>query len=220
MPSIPTEKSHCNTCGGSKNHLVVNRIEQPWSDDLPNGYPLYGARNYTIYQCAGCDEVTMKMETWHSEHTDVDNTPIIERQFFPPRIYRAKPDWLWIIDPDWHISKLSNEVYAAIQNGSYALASMGLRALIEAIMIDKVGDSGSFQKNLTAFEQNGFVSKLQVAALSSALELGHASIHRGHVPNAHQVGSAMDIVDNLINQLYVIPYSAEHLSKEVPKRAS
>jgi hypothetical protein len=179
---------------------------------------VFGARTYTILKCAGCEDVAMKMEVWHSEHTDTDNVPIIECSYFPPRIYRPKPGWMWLIDSQWHIAKLANEIYSALQNGSYALASMGLRAAIEAIMIDKVSDQGSFAKNLAAFEKNGFVSRLQVDSLIRALELGHASIHRSHMPTALEVSVAMDIVDNLINQLYVIPGIATHAFNSVPRR--
>ena len=34
---------------------------------------------------------------------------------------------------------------------------MGIRALLELIMIDKVGDKGSFAKNADTFEREGFL---------------------------------------------------------------
>jgi len=44
------------------------------------------------------------------------------------------------------------EVYTAFQANARRLATMGVRAVLEAVMIDKVRDNGSFAKNLDAFQ--------------------------------------------------------------------
>ena len=43
------------------------------------------------------------------------------------------------------------EIYSAAQNDLRALAAMGLRAPIEHIMIEKIGDIGSFETKINAF---------------------------------------------------------------------
>jgi len=187
---------------------------------LEGGYQVHGCRTYIIFKCAGCDDVKMKMEIWNSEITDVDNNPIVTDFFYPPSIYRPKPKWFWLIDRNWHIAKLFDEVYMAIHNSANALASMGIRSIIESVMIDKVSDSGTFAKNLKNFQEKGYVSRIQVDALTVALELGHASIHRGHVPEEYQVSIALDITEALVHQLYVVPETAEFARKNIPARNS
>ncbi|WP_371851449.1 DUF4145 domain-containing protein [Duganella sacchari] len=44
-------------------------------------------------------------------------------------------------------------MYVAISSSALRLATLGVRALLEHVMIEKVGDNGSFKKNLEAFEQ-------------------------------------------------------------------
>lgn len=95
---------------------------------------------------------------------------------------------------------------------------MGLRAIIEAIMIDKVADNGSFSENLTRFYSRGFISDIQRQALQAALELGHASIHRGYVPDRFQLQTALDITENLVHLLYVLESHAKVGFHNLPKR--
>jgi hypothetical protein len=95
---------------------------------------------------------------------------------------------------------------------------MGLRAVIEAVMIDKVGDGGSFASNMKKFRAAGYVSEVQHASLSTALELGHASIHRGHLPDGFQLETALDITENLVHSLYVIEHRARATVRNLPPR--
>jgi hypothetical protein len=46
------------------------------------------------------------------------------------------------------IADLLTEIYAAVNGGQHRLAAMGIRALLERVMINKVGDQGTFRGNL------------------------------------------------------------------------
>ena len=54
--------------------------------------------------------------------------------------------------------------------------------------------------------------------IETALEVGHASIHRGHFPTAKDLQVVMDIVDHLLEELYVLDKTSESLRASVPKR--
>ena len=95
---------------------------------------------------------------------------------------------------------------------------MGIRAAIEAIMIDKVKDSGTFNKNLNKFKEEGYISTFQLKDLEAALELGHASIHRGFMPKKEQIEFALDILESLLHGLYVLDKTAKETISTIPKR--
>jgi hypothetical protein len=57
-------------------------------------------------------------------------------------------------------------------------------------MIAQSGDQGAFGKNLTAFKDTGHVSDKQAEQLKAILEVGHAAIHRGHLPDASDVSTS------------------------------
>ncbi|MDV6342361.1 DUF4145 domain-containing protein [Nitrosomonas sp. Is24] len=153
-----------------------------------------------------------------SEETDDEGRPLVTETYYPPALFRPHPKWFNQLDTEWHITILLKEIYAALQNSAPALTSMGLRAVIEAIMIDKVGDNGSFAGNLNKFKSDGFISDVQHSALSAALELGHASIHRGHIPSEFQLEIALDITENIVHGLYVIGHHAQESVKSLPPR--
>lgn len=218
MENPKTFTAHCNRCGGVTNHLSLKMVEDAWDEEIGQNYSISGASTHNLLKCAGCGEIKLRVNSWFSEETDEEGRPLVKEHFYPPAISRPKPRWLNLLDSQWHITKLLDEVYTATYNGAKSLASMGLRAVIEAVMIDKVGDNNSFAKNLEEFQAQGYVSKIQKKSLLAALELGHASIHRGYEPTDDQLDTAIDIVEGLIHQLYLLPGNAEAAKMEIPKR--
>ncbi len=59
---------------------------------------------------------------------------------------------------------------------------MGARTLLDMLMIQKVGDVGTFRKKLEELEKAGFVTRTNVNVLDTALDAGSATAHRGHAP--------------------------------------
>jgi len=118
------------------------------------------------------------------------------------------------------VPDLLQEIYVAIQNDSLRLAVMGIRALLEHVMIDKVSDRGTFQKNLDAFEEQGFVSKSQRTILESVLEAGHATIHRAFSPSRDELVALIDITENVIESIYLNELRAARIAGKVPPRGA
>ncbi len=98
------------------------------------------------------------------------------------------------------------------------LASMGVRALLELVMIDKVGDMGSFKGSLAEFTKQGFVSAKQAEILETVLETGHATIHRSFRPDSADLDTCIDIAEGVLLSVYVHPDQAALLATRVPKR--
>lgn len=218
MPRTAPIQAYCNACGGLRNHRVLKKVEKSWDQALNDRYTVWSQSEYLMLQCAGCDQARLRHRSWFSEETDEDGRPLMNEAYYPPSAYRPHPKWFTLLDNEWHITKLFAEIYLALQNGCPALAAMGLRAVIEATMIDKVGDSGSFAGNIKKFHAAGYLSLVQQTSLSAALELGHASIHRGHIPDSFQLETALDITENLIHGLYVIDHRAQASVRNLPPR--
>ncbi|WP_214516374.1 DUF4145 domain-containing protein [Aliivibrio fischeri] len=145
---------------------------------------------------------------------------------YPPYTFRRKPSWLSnLIFPfnaktgsvNKEIINLIDEVYIALQNGCNRLSVMGVRALIEHVMIQKVGDQRSFMKNMNAFQDQGFISKVQRQALDHVLNAGHAAIHRSYNPKINEVIAAIDIVENILESIYTVD-KRQNCFKNVPSR--
>jgi hypothetical protein len=79
-------------------------------------------------------------------------------------------------------------------------------------------DVGTFDEKLRKLEGLGVVSANNRGVLSAALDVGHAAAHRGHAPNSDDVNAVMDIVENLLHAVYVLPGMADRLRKTTPQR--
>jgi len=95
---------------------------------------------------------------------------------------------------------------------------MGARTLVDMAIIDKVGDVGNFGQKLEALEDHGFVSKRNCEVLSAALDAGNATAHRGHKFEARDVNQVMDIVENLLQAIYVLEKAAQKIKTATPPR--
>jgi hypothetical protein len=95
---------------------------------------------------------------------------------------------------------------------------MGVRAALESVMIDRVGDRGKFVANIEAFQKAGYLSERQRGTLDAVLDAGHAAIHRGLEPANEDVRTLVDIAEGLIEEVYLHGPRADVLDRSVPKR--
>lgn len=211
---MSTTKAHCNTCGGERNHEVLNSERTTWEDEV---HALSGSDTYATLKCCGCETIKLRHTSWFSE----DDEP--KEHYFPPAIFRRTPEWfteLWLQlkADDQFVETLLKEIYVALQNDLPSLATMGVRALLERIMISKAGDQGSFAKNIAEFEKLGHVSKRQRERLEAILDAGHAAIHRAYSPKVQDVVTLLDITEHIVESVFLHDAKIEELKKKVPAR--
>jgi hypothetical protein len=131
---------------------------------------------------------------------------------------------LSLIEPDdkmtglYHIGFLMREVYVAVHNDARRLAAMGIRASLESMMIDKVGDKGSFKANMDAFQAADYLNGRQRGHLEAVLGAGDAAIHRGWEPTANDIVVLLDITEAIIEGAYLHDQSADTLNRRIPVR--
>ena len=213
-------KSFCNVCGGLRNQHVLHELKTSGSEEIEGGYSgsfsVSWSDTYYMLRCAGCDEVSLQIDKWFSEHDGVETLR------FPPKIFRQKPRWFSEItdfmSAHQEFGELLNEVYVCLQNDCPRAAAMVCRALLERIFVKEVGDQKSFQKNLQVFEEQGKISATQKSFLTDVLEAGHASIHRGYRPSQKDLSTIVDITENLMEIIFVHEAKVSDLKKKVPPR--
>ncbi len=212
-------QSHCNTCGINTDQIVLHEETSTWNDEDAN---CDGGTALQMVKCAGCKTISMRSVSWHSEFTDDYGAPQLDISPFPPSAFRKVPAWhsdLQLRIPNEKtISQLLSEIYVALQYDLLRLAAMGIRSLLEHIMIDKIGDKGSFGKNLTAFFNAGHISQVQKGIIEPVLDAGHASIHRGFRPNPETLIQLIEISESLVHVLYIQGHQAAAIKAVTPKR--
>lgn len=166
-----------------------------------------------MLECRGCHSVTLKRTFSHSEDDGA------EVQYFPPPVSRRKPssaDMLMNVPID--LDTLWTEVYSALHGGLRRLALMGTRTMLDMITLKQVGDCGGFEQKLKALQNNGLITQGNSDILNAALEAGNAASHRGHVPKIEDLEAVLDIVEHLIQSVYVFPKVKVRLETNTPPR--
>jgi CO dehydrogenase/acetyl-CoA synthase gamma subunit (corrinoid Fe-S protein) len=117
-----------------------------------------------------------------------------------------------------NMGPLLAEVYRALDANSHGLPIMGARTLVDMVMVEKVGDVGGFAQKLKSLEKAGYVSSKNREVLEAALDAGSAASHRGYAAKTDEVNAVMDIVENLLQAVYVLHEAARKLKKATPPR--
>lgn len=116
------------------------------------------------------------------------------------------------------LSRLLSEIERGIATELFALSSMGIRAAIDFICNDVVGDIGGFKQKLKALEGGGHITIRNKNILENTLELGHASAHRAHFPKKEELKAALKVLLHLLDEIYLLESKAKKIAESVPKR--
>lgn len=206
-------RAHCNDCGRETKHHLIHKHQTEGSEKCGeyNQYEVSWQTTYLMLECCGCEDVLMKKTFWFSENDDVDV------YYYPPRVSRQKPRWFDQVPRKYH--SLMNEIYTALHADSRTLSMMGLRALTDLIIAEKLGNSEGFASGLEKLVIQGHLTTRNKAIVEAAVDAGHAASHRAHVPSSSELETVMDIVENLI-QSDLLELSAKELKKTTPKRVA
>jgi Domain of unknown function (DUF4145) len=184
----------------------------------------YLDERYELLQCGGCNAVSMS----HLYLLPVPDEPVT---YYPSPNFRSPPLWFENVLARFLADKeeqkqlsqipydLLHEIYDAVGGGQLRLATMGIRSVIEHVMIAKIGDQGSFAKHLDMFYKGGFISLIQHDTLDALLEAGHATAHRGFHPTEDEVNTLLDILEGVLEAIYIHSSQAQALAKRIPPRS-
>lgn len=223
-------QAHCNGCGHSTKHDILASDKEDWEywegsdEEGDDGYDLR-----EMLKCRGCGSVKLRLTT----QCPNDGPPTVV--YYPPSIARRAPDWIFPTDIStitlaelglsddpppipFPIINLMREIYVAVQNGLTRLAAMGIRAALEGVMIDKVGDKNNFKANMDAFQEADYLSVRQRGHLEVILQVGHAAMHRAWNPTSNDVKVLLDITESIIQAVYLHDQSTDALDRKTPRR--
>ena len=210
-------KAHCNSCLKETNHVLVAEKKVVWEDEDDGSD---GELRYEIVSCCGCDSVGFRRVTTDCFHLNKQGDPREKIEYFPSAISRRKPEWLsgsfWVEHGE--IESLLNEIYVAIH---------------EDLRVPR-GDRNShghrhgnnrkgrrprqLPVKTVRHRKSGFISPSNREFLEVTIDAGSASAHRGFKPSQKDLNLLLDITENLISSIYILPGEVKALSQKVPPR--
>lgn len=208
----------CNQCLRQTRHQIITSHSVSGGDE-----DISWSHDYQIISCLGCENITYRTRAWCSEWFNGDGSSGYSDSYYPPPVSRQKPEWFAKI-PD-EIQSVMSEVYVTLQAGSRYLATVGARTALDLLIIDKIGDVGTFKDKINRLQADRHITTAEAALIEAITDAGNASAHRGYAPDAKNLNHVMDILEAILDKFYAaegrqrkLAAQAAALRKEIPPR--
>lgn len=198
----------CNTCFRDTFHDLL--LEQDHRQE--QGSQNSGKQRSATVRCRGC-------RTWSIRHEDQPAGATQAVRVEPPRLRWRPPEWLSQlreIAPE--VVERLNEIYLAANDRQYRLLSMGVRSGLDHVMLQIVGNIGSFQKKLTAMQGQGYLSSQHRDMLGTVIDAGSAAAHRGYVPPRDLLQAMLTVMESVIRDHYITEPMLRQMKQHIPPR--
>jgi hypothetical protein len=227
-----TRQIYCNTCRVETNHkLEAMRLRYVSTSQMQNfqfieqvrlDEPIRFDENeavfvYNLWICQGCDTATLQEACTAQALVSGDGLQVAWTYGFHPR--RLKESWQ--SKPFSMPLKLGityQEVIESFNAGLVTLCSIGLRALLEGICVDKgITDEMAWglEKKIDKLGERGHVPVDIARSMKSFKFIGDSAAHRLEVPEVEDLELAIEVMEELLTFLYSLDYKAQHLLERV-----
>jgi hypothetical protein len=204
-----TRKIVCNRCDNRTNHIVCGSVKVDWGDEDVQGTDIY-----EIVRCSGCDSISFRVASTCSEDFEYEegegvSYPVTEK-IYPSRLMgRTALKELYLL-PD-KVRSIYRETHAALCTKLKILAGVGIRALIESVCSEKNSKAVTLEKKIDDLVVKEVLTKGNAAVLHKTRLLGNKAVHEITPLTDDELDVAFDIVENLLETVYIIPKKAERL---------
>lgn len=222
-------KSYCSTCARLQNHKVLK--EELTHFDDQEGW--WEENSYQIIQCAGCDALSFRIlheDAALSQNSHSDDSVV--EILFPRRDSESRPIKKYRRDFPLKVKDIYVETVEAFNNQFNLLCGMGVRSTLEAICLDKEIKNGKviikgvlkvsnkLNGKIAGLCEKGYLTASNSETLNELRILGNEVVHEVQAPSRNELAIAIDILELLIDNIYVIERKALHLrrSRELRKK--
>ena len=219
MPQIPDMRRWflCRLCQRESAHVAIaNGILK--RSATPRSY-----RTFQVVQCNICESTTYVIETHVHPGPMMGDPEIQSTEYFPPIPVRIKPEWFDCLPEEYQ--SILTEVYQALDHSLLFLTSTGTRTAVDQLIVDKIGDVGSFEDKISELVERKIIDSGQGEMLLALIDAGSASTHRSYKPDPKHLHHMMDILESIFYSLLIEPAKrkeledkAAELRRTTPKR--
>lgn len=168
-----------------------------------------------VIQCQGCEELMFKKSHVNSEdmyHTHGEDG--YEGHYVTTEEYFPNPEQDRVAVQDDHLlpvglRRIYLETVKALNEDSPVLAGIGIRAIVETICKDKNAEGRGLDQKINSLVEVGVLTPGGAEVLHKVRTLGNRSAHEVEPHNSASLGLAMDVVEHLIQGVYILPHHAQ-----------
>ncbi len=199
----------CRKCSSQTVHTVLCERLSGREDGF-----YHDENTWQILQCNGCLSMGFRhlYEDFEvgTENEEGELVPRTEVALYP-RALRNHRRLVTYLLPRL-IRRVYEQTLSAYGEGAFVLASIGLRATIEAICGELKVVGTSLEKRIDKLFKEGHVSNADKKRLHAIRFLGNDAAHEIAEPEESELRVALEIVENLLNSVFILEKRAEKLN--------
>ena len=199
-------KVPCSKCSGKTHHNVCLSLDRS-GDEGQGEWQISWNEHLQIIQCQGCHVFSFRKTFETSEDYfqigDDEWETDIQETLYPPRIEGRRE-----IDDTYmpiRVRKIYAETLRALNSGSPILTGIGLRTLVEAVCTEEEASGSNLFENIDDLVKNGKLTPAGAEILHNIRNMGNDAAHEVNPHNEIQLGLAMDVVEHLLQDVYILP---------------
>jgi len=203
----------CPSCNKETLHkvLVSAEVDETF-DDGDEWFANWDA--YQIVQCQGCQTASFRRTHTDSDYIEPDKTqvPIAYVELYPKRVAGRRELPNSYLLPK-QVSGIYRETLAALSNDLPILAGIGIRALVEAVCKERQAKGKSLSERIDDLVTQGVLTQDGAEILHSLRLMGNEAAHEVKPHSESDLNVAFDVIEHLLNGVYVLPKVASRLPK-------
>lgn len=229
MPKITIEKDKklneiidcpCGECKRSTRHKVLTDIKLMGREEADDALHYGWDNEYQIIQCQGCETIMFRQTHMNSEDMEYRQGPGgVQSEYVTYEDYYPNPEKSRTGLSDDHLlpeklKRIYNETLSALNANNSVLAGIGLRAIIETVCKDQSATGHKLYSQIDSLVVQSVLTKEGADILHKLRVLGNEAAHEVKPHSNVHLGLAFDVVDHLLQGVYILPYHAKSKFKQ------
>lgn len=203
-----SSKVMCKKCQQETWHEILYDEEYRESDDENE---IWVSTTYTLLKCRGCENICLLTQGVCSEDFDPQTGELdVDRNVYPSPFKSDRE----LIDKIYHVPKDISLVYGetikAMNFGMSILTAIGIRSTIEAIAIDQHIEIWGIEAKIKEMVKLKIITPGGSKSLLLVKDVGNMATHTIKKHHHDELSLCIDIVEGVLNTLYVEPKEVEH----------
>lgn len=208
----PEQSVECTKCSGKTSHTALATVDIIGREGDSN-YSFDWHTGHQLTQCLGCKSISYRIVSSNSEdyyHDERGNIVHPESEkLYPPRITGVKGLGDEAIYLPQKVRQIYEETLSALSVNAPVLAAMGLRALVETVCKEKEAVGGDLFKKIDSLVEKRVLTPVGATILHKIRTIGNAAAHEVKPHSERQLSLALDIVEHLLKDVFILPKQVE-----------
>lgn len=223
------ERVFCNSCKTKTNHSVVAEYKIPdevvfFENNIEERIEL-GMFLYQVIECDGCGTISFRNRNYRAEYLVYDE--IIQKEVFVAgrffdTYYPEKANNVLFAKQfpgiPSSIFNVYNEIINAYNHNSHILCAAGLRTITEATCNHFKMDGDCLGARIYNLGKHRLINKELAESLRAQKFLGNDALHNLISPSKEELKLAVELLEDVLNSLFTVPFKHNELKGRISKR--